>query len=177
MKLAVVLTVWAIFAITAFLRCFGIANVVQVMRSFCRGMLDEVRARLWLGPPSQLWADGWYDIGVALVRALIIVAVFAGLAIHFVGHFAEGQMSQTAELTRVSNNIRGLIQAFCKERLANGQPQFRMKDLHDYCQKNARVAPGSPDRVLRQLRKAGEINYRVVSRSASQYELCGLVSP
>lgn len=86
-------------------------------------------------------------------------------------------MSQTAELSRISNNIRGHILAFGKERLAAGQPQFFMQDLHEYIRRNASVAPASPDRILRQLRKDGEINYRVVSRSASHYELCRSVSP
>jgi hypothetical protein len=49
-----------------------------------------------------------------------------------------------------------------------------MPELHDYIRKNARVAPASPDRVLRQLRKQGVIDYRVVSRSASQYEILGV---
>lgn len=80
-------------------------------------------------------------------------------------------MSQTAELSRVTNNIRGHIIAFAKERLTWGQPQFRMPELHDYIRKNARIAPASPDRVLRQLRKEGKVNYRVVSLAASQYEL------
>ena len=82
---------------------------------------------------------------------------------------------QTAELNRVSNNIRGHILAFVKDRMASDR-QFRMPELHDYIRKNARVAPASPDRVLRQLRKQGVIDYRVVSRSASQYEILGVTT-
>lgn len=80
-------------------------------------------------------------------------------------------MSQTAELSRVSTNIRGHIIAFTKERLQWGQPKFRMPELHDYIRRNARVAPASPDRVLRQLRKQGVVSYQVVNRAASEYEL------
>lgn len=78
-------------------------------------------------------------------------------------------MSQTTELNRVSNNIRGHILTFLKIRLATVQPFFCMQDLHEYIRKNARIAPASPDRVLRQLRKDGKVEYRVISRAASKY--------
>lgn len=76
-KLALVLTGWALFACVAYLRCFGIGGVVRALGSFCRGVFDETKARLHLGPTAKLWANGWYGAGVTLVRSIVVWALMA----------------------------------------------------------------------------------------------------
>ena len=72
-----------------------------------------------------------------------------------------------ADLKRVSGKIAGLILAF----RATKQPgeQWHSEDLHKFVNQVSKVAPASADRVLRQLRKAGQLDYQVVSRSKSLY--------
>lgn len=73
---------------------------------------------------------------------------------------------QRAELERVSERLDDLILEFC----AVGR-QFHMEELHRFIAARTAAAPGSPDRILRALRQARRLNYRVVSRSASLYEV------
>lgn len=77
-------------------------------------------------------------------------------------------MSATDELKRVRHNIADLILTFCRTRQA---PVFFMRDLHDYILAASQIAPASADRVLRDLRARGLVNYRVIHRRNSQYEL------
>ncbi|HEU0180326.1 MAG TPA: hypothetical protein VFV58_39320 [Blastocatellia bacterium] len=75
---------------------------------------------------------------------------------------------QQENIERVSERIGGAVKAFMRERC--GQ-QFFADDLRRYVRVNVgEVAPGSPDRILRMLRRAGELDYKVVSRSESLYE-------
>lgn len=46
-----------------------------------------------------------------------------------------------------------------------------MRDLHDYIFQATQIAPASPDRILRELRRKGKCNYVVLDRRASLYEL------
>lgn len=78
---------------------------------------------------------------------------------------------QTENLSRVSGRIGYIITQFCDDRLAQGNPQFHMDDLRTFVDGQRTVAPASPDRVLRDLRKRKMVNYRVVSRSQSLYEV------
>lgn len=84
----------------------------------------------------------------------------------------------SAHLERVSSRIGEAIMGFCRDRLwvrdqcgaASGT--FRVDDLRRWVALYAGpVAPASPDRVLRQLRKDGKVEYRVVDRAKSLYEV------
>ena len=80
-------------------------------------------------------------------------------------------MSQLEHLTRVKNNIGDLVEEFVKWRWSTNQPRFYMRSLHDFIFHRTNTAPASPDRVLRQLRAQGRINYKVIDRKASCYLL------
>jgi hypothetical protein len=75
---------------------------------------------------------------------------------------------QQANLDRVSARIRPAVKEFCLSRI--GQ-QFHVEELTSYVRAKTTVAPGSPDRILRDLRQQGEIDYEVVSRSKSLYRV------
>jgi hypothetical protein len=80
---------------------------------------------------------------------------------------------QSEELGRVRRRIGDAVRMFIHERLRTKQPQFRMRELHDYILEKTMIAPASPDRILRQLRLDGECDYTVVDRRASLYVLRG----
>jgi len=80
-------------------------------------------------------------------------------------------MSQQQELTRVKQSIGRLVEEFVMNRLQTGQPRFHMEDLHAYILAQVLTAPASTDRILRQLRLDGKINYRVINRAESCYEI------
>ena len=63
-----------------------------------------------------------------------------------------------ANRDRVASRIGAAIVAFLAERT-----EFRGEDLLAHVEREVgKVAPGSPDRILRLLRKQGRVNYRVV---------------
>ena len=73
-------------------------------------------------------------------------------------------------LDSVSDRIAGAIVRFCK---AHAGLEFYADDLR--CHVTAQVgsvAPGSADRVLRDLRQRGIVSYHVVNRAKSLYR-CG----
>lgn len=77
-------------------------------------------------------------------------------------------------LDRVSDRIAGLVYKFCRSRFAAPRVelrQFHMEDLTTYVSADVQVAPDSPGRILRMLRKTGRVGYRVVNRRESLYEL------
>lgn len=74
---------------------------------------------------------------------------------------------QRENLARVSRRITALVTQFVNERI--GQ-QFTADELRRFVAEQEPTAPGSADRILRDLRQRGVINYRVVSRSRSEYE-------
>ncbi len=75
---------------------------------------------------------------------------------------------QSQQLTRVSDRIADAILAFASKQTST----FRADDLRAFVTTTVgTVAPGSADRVLRDLRQRGQIDYRVVNRRASLYEL------
>jgi len=78
---------------------------------------------------------------------------------------------QHEHLDRVTSRIGGLVLAFVRLRWSRGEPCFHMRDLHDYIFQATQIAPASPDRILRQLRQAGQFDYRVLDRRASFYEI------
>jgi uncharacterized membrane protein YvbJ len=81
---------------------------------------------------------------------------------------------QAAQLERVTKAIKNAILAFFAERVETGESKFYADDLRMYVETHLEdhpVAPGSPDRVMRHLRQHGELNYRVLSRPSSLYEV------
>ena len=80
-------------------------------------------------------------------------------------------MSDSAELTRVSNKIKTLIIEFLLK--VGEKNRFHMQDLQEYVSKNTSIAPDSPSRVLRDLKSKKFIKYRLISRANSLYEFCG----
>ena len=79
---------------------------------------------------------------------------------------------QEENLNRVNARIGPTILQFYKQRKARGQPRFFAGDLREFVvsTKGHALAPASPDRVLRDLRKKHLLNYKVISRSQSKYE-------
>lgn len=83
-----------------------------------------------------------------------------------------GAAEQREHLERVGDNLAGPILLFCRQRLWGGRPQFHMEDLRNHLRASGiAFAPDSPSRILRELRLAGRIDYRVVNRRASLYEI------
>lgn len=79
---------------------------------------------------------------------------------------------QDDNLDRVSARIGGAIVKFYEQRKDSGRPEFHAGDLRAFvisCVGHA-LAPASPDRILRDLRKRGILDYKVMSRSQSLYE-------
>lgn len=82
-------------------------------------------------------------------------------------------------LGRVSDRIAGLVYEFCRSRFAAPRVelrQFHMEDLTTYVSADVQVAPDSPGRILRMLRKTGRVGYRVVNRRESLYELTAVAA-
>lgn len=75
------------------------------------------------------------------------------------------------DLARVKQSIGDSVLAFVKGQLAEGKRTFRMADLSKHVEGFRFYAPDSPGRILRALRREGKINYRVIDRSSSLYEL------
>jgi hypothetical protein len=75
-------------------------------------------------------------------------------------------------MQRVSDNIADLVWYFCKARVGR---QFHAADLVTYVRAFASpVAPDSPSRILRDLRRRGLVDYVVVSRAQSLYRVTGV---
>jgi len=74
---------------------------------------------------------------------------------------------QTAHLTRVTSKTSVAIAEFFAK--LDVGATFHAQELRDYVAAQVLVAPASPDRVMRKLRKDGEINYELVDRKGSLY--------
>lgn len=71
------------------------------------------------------------------------------------------------DFARVSSRIGGAVVEFCR-----ANRMFHAGELHRHVELATGVsAPASADRILRDLRKRGVVNYRVVSRGESLYEV------
>lgn len=78
---------------------------------------------------------------------------------------------QELQFSRVKDKIAAAIVEFARLRMPH-TPRFKMSELVDHVRgRGYEVAPDSPGRILRMLRGEGDVQYRVVSRSASLYEL------
>ncbi len=74
---------------------------------------------------------------------------------------------QTIQLSRVAAALSPAIIKFCETR-----DTFHASELHEAVEAAAgKSAPASADRVLRLLRQAKKLNYRVVNRRQSLYQV------
>lgn len=75
------------------------------------------------------------------------------------------------QLERVSDAIAEKVIKFCKGRLLVN-PVFHANELLAFVRHfDAGVAPDSPSRILRDLRKRGRISYDLLDRRASKYRV------
>ena len=75
---------------------------------------------------------------------------------------------QPENIERVYSQISRHILAFRGER---GGDLFRAEELRQYVlEREPMIAPGSPDRILREMRLKRVLNYVVVNRRASLYQ-------
>ncbi len=80
---------------------------------------------------------------------------------------------ENQDIKRVGLNLNQVIVAFWKAKLNLDSPsaRFTATELRQFVQHhNFGTAPASADRIMRNLRKSGKINYAVVNRSKSLYE-------
>lgn len=91
-------------------------------------------------------------------------------------NFSTRTFSQTqgVNLRRVRSGIAPHILEFFAARKVGDR--FHNSDLWQFitAEKRHRCAPGSPDRIMRDLAQAGVIGYEVVSRPESLYEITKL---
>jgi hypothetical protein len=79
---------------------------------------------------------------------------------------------QEKQLARVGGNVGPIVKDFCRKVLAKPVPTFTGSELRDFVVNvHGKLAPGSADRVLRMLRRAGELDYVVVNRTAGLYKV------
>ena len=80
-------------------------------------------------------------------------------------------MANNAEqLDRVTDRIAPHIIEFWERRLDSEEREFHMDELLTHVSRNVTaVAPDSPGRILRDLRRSGIVNYEVVNRRQSLY--------
>ena len=71
---------------------------------------------------------------------------------------------------RVKQKIGGLILRFYE--LHREKPVFHGTELYNFIIAQAHVAPSSAERILRQMRKDGLLDYVVIDRSAGEYAFC-----
>ena len=75
--------------------------------------------------------------------------------------------TQERELRRVSGAIASAIVRFCRTRST-----FTAAELREYVDNSAPMsAPASADRVLRNLRQRGIIDYQLTDRAGSRYKV------
>ena len=78
-------------------------------------------------------------------------------------------MSNRVFLESVASRIAQAIISFCNARTGR---EFHADDLRQYVTaKVGACAPGSADRVLRDLRQKGAVEYEVINRAASLYRV------
>jgi hypothetical protein len=75
-------------------------------------------------------------------------------------------------LKRVSVRLGPSVLDFCERIYDTALKRFHAEELHQsVLHATGRQAPASADRILRDLRLRGLINYRVISRRESLYEM------
>jgi hypothetical protein len=85
---------------------------------------------------------------------------------------------QARELARVQRSLAERVYDFCREVYRQNPPRFHLVDLQQHLAPKEtdedtahRGAPDSPSRILRLLRQELRLDYTVVNRRASLYEL------
>jgi hypothetical protein len=83
---------------------------------------------------------------------------------------------QGVELARVEGKIAQTVLAFCRARLTPGiRPEFHAQDLSDFVLRLCGGSPESPMRIMRKLRREGQIQVENLKpRSASLYRVEGV---
>lgn len=67
-------------------------------------------------------------------------------------------------------NISDAVQAFFDQKLQDVEPRFTANQLRFFVQNRLGAsAPGSADRIMRMMKKAGKLNYQLLNRSKSFY--------
>jgi hypothetical protein len=74
------------------------------------------------------------------------------------------------ERQRVFNNIHSAVLDFCRQRLAD-DPIFHASDLQTYVMDRTGCAPASPQRIMQLLRAHNRVDYKVLSRPLSRYQV------
>lgn len=83
-------------------------------------------------------------------------------------------MTNSVFLASTANRISGAIIAFCRN---HERAEFFADDLRNYVREQVGYcAPGSADRVLRDLRKRGLVMYRCIDRGNSRYTVDGVTA-
>lgn len=78
---------------------------------------------------------------------------------------------ENSNLQRVGLNLNQAIEAFWRKKLSEANARFTANELRQYVNHhNFGTAPGSADRVMRDLKKKKKINYALVNRAKSLYE-------
>ncbi len=82
-------------------------------------------------------------------------------------------VEQPVQLEHVGGIIGNLILAWCRTRQRSGQVEFHADELRAHISRHTdgHSAPASADRILRDLRRKGKVQYAVVSRRQSLYRL------
>ncbi|MFN3192695.1 MAG: hypothetical protein ACE361_19440 [Aureliella sp.] len=80
---------------------------------------------------------------------------------------APNESEQDRQLKRVTGRLAGVIQSFFDAHQIG--EEFHAADLHEFVGSRIQAAPGSADRIMREMRRAGQINYVVAKRSKSLY--------
>ena len=80
---------------------------------------------------------------------------------------------QEAQLARVTSRIEKAVLEFMRNCRNGVDGRFSMEDLLYHVQtfRGVEVAPDSPGRILRSLRRRGLVRYRCVNRAKSLYEI------
>lgn len=81
---------------------------------------------------------------------------------------------QSTELDRVSTRLAATILCFVRHCVANDEAHFFMSDLLAHVSAQVQCAPGSPERVLRDMRAKGQLDYKCVRRSNSLYKILSI---
>ena len=82
---------------------------------------------------------------------------------------------QESEIRRVRGRIGPLVIDFA--RLVGTGKEFGIEQLQSYILSQAVAAPASPDRILRDLRQRGLLDYVVVSRRGAVYRFTVVPAP
>lgn len=80
---------------------------------------------------------------------------------------------QPENLERVESRIGHIVLRFCADTILHGDSVFYMEELRRYVSRETgdTVAPDSPGRILRELRKQRRLQYTLISRRDSLYEI------